>query len=169
MLHHPTHKAVSALSQRWTVNSSRSMNIEMATSIQRWKRDVRFTTSSQSRYYDVVATLRQLCEECEMWTIHLHMVTFTQTCLSVMQGQYCDIKCRSLFPTHTLKVPPKSAFRRLNDELQSCSLTLYKNNFSALDFRSISKTTTFQWRFCDKPLLQKNERKICLDHKFQWP
>lgn len=66
----PIHNVVSALSQRWTVNSSRSMNIEMTTSKQRWKRDIRFTTSCWSWYYDVVATLRQLSEECEMWTIH---------------------------------------------------------------------------------------------------
>ena len=42
--------------------SQHIINVVMATLIQRWNRNVKFTTSSRRRYYVVAHMLRQLCE-----------------------------------------------------------------------------------------------------------
>ena len=67
--------------------------------------------------------------------------------MSCMQGQYCDIKFRPLFPSFTLKFL-KVAFERLrkmsNEKLESHSLKLSKRNCSVLDFLSNFETITFQ-------------------------
>ena len=65
--------------------SQNIIDVVMATLIQHSKLNVKFTTSSQRRYYDVLPTLCQVCEECQMWTIHVHMVTFLQPCLKIVK------------------------------------------------------------------------------------
>ena len=57
------------------------MNAVMATSIQRRDQNFKFTTSSRRRYYDIASTLRQLCEERKVWSIHGHMLTILQQCV----------------------------------------------------------------------------------------
>ena len=70
--------------------SQHIMDVEMAMSIQRCNNNVKFTTSSQCRYCDVAPTLRQLCEECKMFTIHDHVVTFPQPCIKVAKTSNND-------------------------------------------------------------------------------
>ena len=57
------------------------IDVVMATSIQRCNCNIKFTTSSRRRYFDVVPAMRQLCEEKKRWAIHYHMVTFPQVFL----------------------------------------------------------------------------------------
>ena len=57
------------------------MNAVMATSIQCRDHNVKFTTSSRRRYYDIASILRQLCEELKIWSIHGHMLTILQQCV----------------------------------------------------------------------------------------
>lgn len=64
--------------------SSYIIGFVMATSIQRWKPEVKFTTSSLRRYHDIVPTLCQLCKERQMSIIHGGMVTFLQFFLKVV-------------------------------------------------------------------------------------
>ena len=60
------------------------MDVVMAASIQRWNRDVIFTRSRRL-YYDVAPTLRQLCKERQMWTVHSRTLAFPQLCCNIIK------------------------------------------------------------------------------------
>ena len=61
------------------------MDVALATLMQRWNVNVKFTTSSQDQYYDIAPTLHRLWKERKTWTIHGDMVTFPQPCLKVVK------------------------------------------------------------------------------------
>ena len=111
------------LPQRWIVSLFHSfyMDFVMATLIQCWNCNVKFITSSRYRSYVDALTLCEFCEELQMLTFHCRMVIFRKPCVEIlkrlltawhgsgMQNRYCDIRFRSIFPSHTLKVS-KSCF-----------------------------------------------------------
>ena len=65
------------------INSQHTMDVIMATSIQRCNSKVKAIAFSRRRYPNVLPTLHQLCKERKMWTIHDHIVTFPQPCLTL--------------------------------------------------------------------------------------
>ena len=123
--------------------------------------DVVMATSIQHNHnVGITSVLSQLCEECEMWTIHDHMIAFPEPCIKALQKFHNDMVlvwyAGSIFWHQSLSIISpwysKSSHKPLskglelikNDKLQFCSLKPYKKNFLALDFPSILKTTNFK-------------------------
>ena len=67
------------------------MHVVMVTSIHFCNFNVKFTICSRRRYKDVASTLRQLCKERKIWTIHGHMVTFPNFYLKAAEKFINDI------------------------------------------------------------------------------
>ena len=121
--------------------------------MQRWNCDVKLTTSSQRRYYDVATALYQLCEQRQRWIIHGFMVAFLQLCLKFVKRIKNDTSCawyvgstfwHQIQAIVFLSYSKVQWFRKMSsDKLESYSLNLSKRNCPALDFLSNLKTTIF--------------------------
>ena len=72
-------------------SSKHTIDVVMATLIHRVNHNVKFTASSQPRYYDVAPALCKLCKKPQIWTIPCHMVTFPQRFLKVVKKFYSDM------------------------------------------------------------------------------
>ena len=71
--------------------SKHVMDVAVVTSVQYCNRNVKLTTFSRRRYYNVAATLYQFCKEPQTWTIHGHVVTFPQICFKVVKMSNNDM------------------------------------------------------------------------------
>ena len=116
------------------------MGVVMATSIQYWNYNVKFTAFYLCWNYNVASTLYRICKEHQMFTIHYCMVESSQLCLKFLKklimtwhlSDTCRVNIEILNSGHFLN----------NDKLESYSLNLSKN-FPILDFLSNFKTTAF--------------------------
>ena len=83
------YKVVSMMPQPWAVNSPHS--ISQMLYLQRQYKVASATSNSHVFLTSIylAPTLRQLCEERQMWTIHGHMVTLSQPWLKVVK-KFCN-------------------------------------------------------------------------------
>ena len=117
-LFHNADTMTSNLESKFT--SQHIIKVLMATLIHRCIHNVKFPTFSRYRYCDVAPTLHLLFKECQMWTIHGHMVAH-QSCEKSLQRHYICLVCRvdtlSSNSTHYFSVIlekiPKTCFQKI--------------------------------------------------------
>lgn len=152
-----TYNVVPTLDKKLT--SQYVMNFVMVTSIWRWNCDVKFPMCSSYQYYNVAATLCQLCKERQIWITYDCMITIWLPCLKIAKKiindmvfvWYAGSNSWHEIQATTFLSFPKSSQKLLSSGLEwwrikswSHSLKHREKTWSDLVFLSIFKAATIK-------------------------